>query len=234
MSTVLQFITAAMGKIGAIGAGETPSGDDSAMVLERFNALIDSLGGEQMFAYTTTTTTATLTAGDSQLTIGVGSDINVARPVSILPQSFTRVSGIDYPLTPVSQAEFNAIPIKTLTSFAPSVCYYGGQASSGTVDFWPVTASSVTVYIVTPTRLSENTSLAAELTIPPGYKRYFEYAVAVEIWPHFFPEKNIPPMISAMAASAKRAIRTMNYTVPQLDMDKITSGRQGFGTIQTL
>lgn len=223
-----------MGKIGAIGAGETPSGDDSAMVLDRFNSLIDSLGGEQMFAYTTTTTTATLTAGDSQLTIGTGLEINVARPVSILPQSFTRVNGIDYPLLPVSQAEFNNVAIKSLTSFAPAICYYGGQASSGTVDFWPVTDASVTVYIVTPTRLSENTVLATELVIPPGYRRYFEYAVAVEIWPHFFPEKNIPPMIPAMAASAKRAIRTMNYTVPQLNMEKITSGRQGFGSIQTL
>lgn len=234
MSTVLEFVKLAMGKIGAIGAGETPSGDDAALVLGRMNALIDSLGGEQMFAYTTTTTTATLTAGDSQLTIGTGLEINVARPVRILPQSFSRVGGIDYPLLPVTQDEFNNIAIKTLTSVAPAVCYYGGQASSGTVDFWPVTTASVTLYIVTPTRLSENTSLTTELVIPPGYRRYFEYAVAVEIWPHFFPEKDIPIMLVKMAAGAKRSIEAMNYRVPQLAMEQVTGGRQGFGSIQTL
>jgi hypothetical protein len=215
--TALELIESAMGKIGVLNAGETVSAEDADVCIDRLNSLIDSMENDGMFSYTTLDTVFTLPAGSTTMTIGPSQQIDIARPVKMLRGSFCRVSGQDYPLTPTTEPEYNAICLKSsYSTLAPSVVFYDGQTPVGNLYFWPAPSSDVEVHLITP----EPSGVAADLTtnyvFPPGYARYIEYALAIEISPDF--NVTPSPMIVGAAANAKRAIRRTNARTPQLDV----------------
>lgn len=217
MTTALQIIEAAMGKINVLAVGETVSAEDADLCLDRLNTLRDSLLLEPTFQYKNTETSFTLPAATTSRTIGASQQINVARPVKIEIGSFTRIDSIDYPLEPVSQAEYNDISQKSLAGYAPEVCFFDGGSPTGNVYFWPPTTASVEVHLVTMTAVTPFADLDTDYDLPPGYRRYFEYGLAVEIAPDFRVAVN--PMIAGAASNAKRAIMRMNRKVPQLKLD---------------
>ena len=151
MATALAIIESAMSKIGMLAAGETVSAEDAAVGLLRLNALVDALENEDMFAYTTTDTVFTLAASDVSMTIGPAMEIPMTRPVKILRGSFSRLNGVDYKLTPVSEPEYNEISQKSAySSVAPAVCFYDGGSPTGILYFWPSPSASVEVHLITP------------------------------------------------------------------------------------
>lgn len=220
MATALSYIEAAMGKIGMLAAGEVVSAEDSAVGLERLNTLLDALENEGMYGFATLDTIFTLPANTTSRTIGPAMQINIVRPVRICPGSFSRVSGIDYPLTSISEAEYNAISLKSqVGSVAPAVCFYDGGSPTGTVYFWPTAGSSAEVHLITPTAQTAATTITTDLVFPPGYQRYLENALAIELAPDF----NVAPspLLLGMAANQKRFIKHTNHRTPQLDMPRI-------------
>jgi hypothetical protein len=215
--TALQLIESAMSKIGMLAAGETVSAEDGAVGLLRLNALVDAMENENLFSYTTTDTVFTLPASTTSRTIGPAQQIALTRPVKILPGSFSRVDGLDYPLLPVSEPEYNDIRDKSsVTSIAPSVCFYDGGTPTGTVYFWPPTSGSAEVHLITPEAGGIATDLTTAYVFPPGYQRYIEYALAIEIAPDF--NVSPSPMIVGAAANQKRLLKRTNHRTPQLDM----------------
>lgn len=223
-TTALDLIESAMSKLGLIGAADEVDAEDAALCLKRLNALIDADGGDNVFGYDTLETIVSLTAGDSQLTVGSGLNIDIARPVSFLRQSFARYQDIDYPILPIDEVEWAAIPDKTSTALVPEVMFYGGQLSSGTLDFYPVPTVTSSLHLFTATRMAEITNTATAMSLAPGYQRYFELQLALEIAPDY--EKQPSPLLLAMAASAKRIIRRTNSVVPQLDFEPRNSGHR--------
>jgi hypothetical protein len=222
--TALQLIESAMSKINMLSAGETVSAEDGAIGLLRLNALIDSMENDNLFSYTTTDTTFTLPASTVSRTIGPAQQINLTRPVKILAGSFSRLDNTDYPLTPVSEPEYNAIMLKsTVNSVAPAVCFYDGGTPTGTVYFWPAPSEAVEVHLITPEAGGSATDLTTSYLFPPGYQRYIEYALAVELAPDF--NTTASPMVMGAAANQKRLLKRTNHRTPQLDMPPNSSGR---------
>jgi hypothetical protein len=226
MATALEIVESAMSKLGLFGPGDVVSAEDGDVCLQRLNALVDAWENEGLFAYTTADTIFTLPANTSSRTIGPAMQINMVRPVRILRGSFSRLDGIDYRLTPISEAEYNDISLKsTVGSIAPSVCFYDGGNPTGTVYFWPVANVSVEVHLVTPESGGAATDLTTSYLFPPGYQRALEYNLAIEIASDF--DQKPTPMLFGMASNAKRALKRTNSRVPQLDMDQITSNTRG-------
>lgn len=226
MATALDIIESAMGKLGLIGPGETVAAEDADVCLNRLNALVDSWESDNLFAYTTTNTVFTLPANTTSRTIGASQQIDVARPVRILRGSFVRVGDIDYRLTPVGEAEYGDISLKSsIGSLAPSVCFYDGGMPTGIVYFWPMASTSVEVHLVTPEDGGAATDLTTSYVFPKGYQRALEYNLAIEIAPDFNQEPT--RMLISAAANAKRALKRTNARVPQLDTDQITGSCRG-------
>ena len=220
MPTALDLIESALGKIGMFGAGETLSAADSAIGVKRQNALTDEWLNDNLIAYTTTDTIATLPASTVSRTIGPSQQINVARPTRILPGSFSRIGDIDYPLTPISEPEYNLISLKSsIGSIAPSVCFYDGGSPTGTVSFWPTASQSVELHLITPNPNSVAVDSTTSFVFPPGYQRAIEFALACELAPDF---DAVPSaFVMSAAANAKRKLRRANGYTPQLDMGRI-------------
>lgn len=220
MTTALDLIKAAMSKNNVLAAGETPSAEDAQVMLDRLNSLMTSLESEGMFNYTTTRTTASLPANTTSLTIGPAQQIAMVRPVKILKGSFTRVSGVDYPLTPVSEQEYNEISLKSsVGSVAPSVCFYDGGTPTGNVYFWPVASATVQVHLITPAPGGEAVDTSTTYDFPPGYRKMIENCLAVDSAADFNVQVN--PQVERAAANAKRLLRRANRKIPQLDVDLI-------------
>lgn len=225
MATIQDILESAMGKIGAMGPGDPFGGDELALCLKRFNTLVDSLNGDDFFAYSTIETVVSLATGVASKTIGPSMTIDIARPMKLLPQCYVRLDSIDYSLEPLDEAQFNSIRLKSLQAFVPRFCHYDGNVPTGTVYFYPLAGQTCSVHLFTPERLSENSDITTALVLPPGYRLYLENELAVEIWSDFYPGKAVPPIRTAMAMNAKRDIRKANYTVPQLMLERMPTGR---------
>jgi hypothetical protein len=220
MTTALSYIEAAMGKLGLLSAGEIVSAEDASLGLDRLASLLDAMTNEGMFGFTTLDTIFTLPANTTSRTIGPAMQIALVRPTRLLSGCFSRLDNIDYPLTPISEAEYNDIRLKsTVGSVAPAVCFYDGGMPTGNVYFWPVAGYPVEVHLITPTSETIPTSTTTDLVYPPGYQRYIENALAVEMAPDFGVTPS--PMVVGMAANQRRLIKRTNARIPQLDMDPI-------------
>jgi hypothetical protein len=218
--TALQLIEAGLSKIGILGAGETVSAEDAAIGLLRLNSLIDALENENMFGYTTADTVFTLPANTTSRTIGPAQQIDLTRPVKILPGSFSRLANIDYPLSPVSEPEYNAISLKSsVGSIAPKLCFYDGGTPTGTVYFWPTAQTAVEVHLITPESGGVATDLTTSYVFPPGYQRYIENALGIELAPDFKVDPSL--VLLATAANQKRLLKRTNSRVPQLQMEPV-------------
>lgn len=222
-ATALQLIEAALGKIGKHSVGETVSAEDADVCLDRLNTLIDSLEGDNMFAYATQDTVVTLPANTESLTIGALQSIDMTRPARVLGGSFTRVDGTDYPLRAVSEAQYNSISEKSDGSAtAPQVCFYDGNVPTGLLYFWPTTSASVEVHLITPESSGEAVDLTTAYAMAQGYRRYIEHALAIEIAPDF--GMTPPAWLVQATASLKRILKRSNMRVPELDFEDVIYG----------
>lgn len=222
MTTALDLIKAGMSKINVLAAGETPSAEDAQVGLDRLNSLLTSLENENIFNYTTTRTTFTLPANTTSRTIGPAQQIAMTRPVELLRGSFSRLNGVDYPLDPVSEQEYNDITLKSVGgSVAPVVCFYDGGTPTGNVYFWPPTSAAVEVHLLSPAPGGEATSTSTSYNLPPGYRRLIENGLAIEMAPDF--NTVAPPTVIAMYYAQKRALKRTNHKVPQLDVRALSA-----------
>lgn len=224
MPTAGELIDSALSKIGVLNAGETADAEDAAVGLTNLNTLVDAWENEGMYAYTTTDTTFTLPAATVSRTIGPSMQINMTRPVRILEGSFTRADGKDYPLRPITEAEYNSIGYKSdYASTAPDVCFYDGGVPTGNVYFWPPTVGSVEVHLITPEAGGSATSLTTNFVFPPGYRLAIEANLAVEVAPYFNIEP--PPRLLLAAQNSKRLLKRTNSRVPQMETPDFTVAR---------
>jgi hypothetical protein len=222
MSIALDFIASAMSKINMLAAGETPYAEDIDVGLKRLNSLMESFQSENLFEYTRTRTVATLPPATASRTIGPGQQINMARPIKIMRGSFSRIAGIDYPLDPISEEEYNDIFLKDSPSYvAPCYCFLDGGIPTGILYFWPVAGASAELHLLSPAGGGKALTAQTVFDLPPGYGRMIENNLAIEIAPDF---NTVPSqLIVQLAASSKRMLKRTNAQIPQLDMD--TFGR---------
>jgi hypothetical protein len=224
MTTALDLIEAAMRKINMLAAGETVSAEDASVGLKCLNSLMTALEIEAMFNRTTTNTSFTLPANTTSRTIGPAQQIAMICPTKILKGSFCRVGGIDYPLTPVSESDYNDISLKSsIGSVAPAVCFFDGGAPTGTVYFWPSASTSVEVHLLSPEPGGVAATTSTTYDFGPGEQRMVEHNLAVDLAPEFNVEAS--PQVQRIASNSKRMLKRANSRIPNMDMDRITSGR---------
>lgn len=218
MTTALSYIESAMGKLGMLNAGDVVSAEDAALGILRLNTLLDAMENEGMFGYATVNTSVTLPAATTSRTIGAGMQINMTRPVKLLIGGYTRVGDIDYPLQIINEQQYNDIALKSTSGgIAPSAAFFDGGNPTGVVYFWPPTNAQVTVTLITPTAKTAAADTTTAFVYPPGYDRYIEHALAMEMAPDF--DVTPSPHLRGSAASAKRLIKRTNSRTPQLDLN---------------
>lgn len=226
MTTALTIISATLRELGVIEAGVIPDGADSANCLEALNTMADGFLAEPNLAYSTQMVSAELPSDTQSLTIGPGQQINTARPLRLETGCFVRVGEIDYPLQVIGRTEYNSLSQKDSPSYVPVVCMYDSGSPTGNVYFWPTAAC--TVYLHVRSQLSQFADLITDYTLPPGYERFFKYALMEEIAGMY--GKQLTQMQVRLAQQARRAVKHANFSVPQLNTTQNISIDQGLSS----
>jgi hypothetical protein len=117
-----QIITDALRKVGAIDEESTPTAAQLTIGARTLNGVAKALAGQAgMPLWSIKEVAITLTATNSY-TCGIGSTVNIAKPLKIL-QAWRRTSSIDTPVTVISMDEYNRLPAKSNTGPPIQVAY---------------------------------------------------------------------------------------------------------------
>jgi len=209
MATAGDQINGALRLIGQLAEGESPSAETSADALSAFNQMLDSWSIDRLNVFTTQDQTFTWPANDGSVTFGpTGADFTGVRPVEVQDSTYFVYNNISYGLALINEQQYNSIALKTSTSTWPSVLWVNMGMPNITMKVWPVPSSAVEFHLVSVAELVQATSLAATLTIPPGYLRAFRFNLACEIADEF--GITAPPSVRRTAALSLRSVKRIN------------------------
>lgn len=231
MATAQQLITRAMRLAGTIGKGETPDDDESADGLTALNAMRDSWQIERLFVYQIRTEQFTWAGSAQSRTVGAAGNFVTDLPTRVDDScSFTDGSS-DFRVKLIDVSAWSAIPDKTTTSTYPFWIYPEYGAALVTLYAYPIPSASATFNLRTTKRLQEFASLTDVLTLPPGYERALVYSLAEE-WagPEF--GVVVPPSVTRIAASARRALRRVNAPSPVMATEPGLMGRNSAPSVR--
>jgi hypothetical protein len=231
--TYRDLITAALKRIGVVGAGQTPSSEDASDALLRLNALLDSWATERLFVPSITRTTWTIVSGTGSYTVGSGGDVNIARPVFVQDirfQDTNQSPTLEMPLEWLTDQAYANIALKTQQARYPTTVYYNPTftgAGYATITLWPIpTLSTLQGVIYAPTTLVQVASLDTTVSLQPGYAWMIQENLAAMLAPEWGIQT--PPELRESAITAKANIKRANTRlVEQATMEGNYFGRSG-------
>jgi len=212
-----------------LASGETPEGAEAFDGLMVLNQMIDALNIQRNFIYTLTITEAPLTPQKQTYTLGTGGDINIDRPAKIERMSIVSLLNplqpLELPLEMLTDAGWQAIPVKLVTSTLPTQVYDDGAFPFRNLNFWPIPSIPVNIRIYGWTAVSTFPDLFTDVTFPPGYPKMLRYNLAVDLAPEF--GRSCPPEVASQAVTTLARIKNMNAPMTESYLDPVLVGRRG-------
>lgn len=211
-TTALTIITGVLQELGVAELGQSIDSSASSLCLLALNVLADAWLTEPNYAYSATKVSAALAANTPYLTIGASQSLNCARPVRLEEGCYITSGGVDYPLEPMTEAQYNAVELKSLNGPWPASYWYDRASPTGKVYFWP--EGACTVNLVVQVQVSQFAALTTAYTLPPGYERALKFTLMEEVAGSF--SRTVTPLQMRNAKQARRVIKRANLVVPQL------------------
>jgi hypothetical protein len=211
MTTAAQIIDRAYTLLGYKDPADALSGQDQSYALDALNDLLDSWNTQSLFIFTSNEVVAT--ASGLPITIGPAMMVDTPRPVKMLPGSFARISGLDYPITWISEQQYQEIMLKNTASTIPIYGMYDTGAPTGNLYFWPYQNTPTEYHILVESQLTAFPDMGTDVTLPQGYSRALSYSLAEELAPGL---RDVSALVVKNAMNARRAIRQANVVVPIL------------------
>lgn len=221
--SVLDLLTDAMIKIGALAVGETPTAEEAATGIGDLNLLIDTMNARKLFIYNVDFTSYTLIPNHQPHTIGPGVGIFdftvTTRPTKIVAANLvlTNVSPpVNAPLNIRDDAWWANQRVQGLTSTVPTDLYYSPSWDFGQLFLWPIPTFPFGIQLETWTSLIQFDQLTDIVNLPPGYTAFLTYMLAVQFCASF--DRQVPPAVAAMAAAAIKAVQGLNSDSPRITL----------------
>lgn len=222
MTTPRDIINLAFDDMGALGSGQTATGEDMNKAYTRLQWLLAQWQRKRWMIYHLVDLSVVST-GQLFYTIGPGGDINTPTRPDRLESAFLRqlVNGspnaVDYPLELLqSMEDYTMIALKTLKSFSGYV-FLDSDYPLGKVYPWPVPEASLyEVHVQVKAILNQFTSLDQEVNLPEEYLPALEYNLAVRLAPAY--GQPVPQGIVGLAKDAMNVIRNSNTQIARLQM----------------
>ncbi|MEN6440528.1 MAG: hypothetical protein ABFD97_18295 [Syntrophobacter sp.] len=189
-----QIVEAAMRELGALASGEPATPEELQDGLQALNLLVKSwMGPNNLLApglkiWQRTRTTLTLLEQNSFSVKLVTGDLLIDPPISILSATLRNTDGEDLLiLTPMSLAEYQAIPNKSVTG-TPSRFYYERGITEGTIylDCIP-SDTTMTIPLVYLRILNDFDELDGSdpPDFPQEWFRPLKFNLAVDLYPEY-------------------------------------------------
>lgn len=238
-TTVLDLCKEALEELGEYRAGESLDDDDAAVVLARYNRLLDFWNADRQAVYATQQLTNALTASLSPHTIGPSGATwtTTQRPESIEGAHLIITGGsepIRRPIVVRDEAWYRARAVPTLETAYPTDVWYRPDWPNGSLFFYPVPSSTYSV-ILWVRRVLSQVALADTFSLPPGYRRAHVLTLAEEAAEAFGAE--VSAKLERNAREARALVFGNNRIRPRAatrDAGMPTSRGQGLRTFNYL
>jgi len=208
--TARDIIVATLRSIRVLGIGDPLDANDANDALDRLNDWLDALALERLTMYFVTRTLKLLGNNVASYTVGIGGDINIARPTHIesanLIQDVNNPTPFEKPIDVWTDQRWQGCRQKNLTSTYPTACYYDHNWTEGLarIYVWPIPTDCGLTQLVlyTPVALLEFPTLDTAYTFPPGYRRFIRTNFAAEIASEYGKQLTQDQMMAARQAKA--------------------------------
>ena len=214
MTQAIDIIKRSMRQMKVLGTGETPSAAESADMLTALNAMLAAWADDKMLVYVNTKDVISLTAGQASYSIGPSGSTIAGRPISIDPATYVTFQGVDYLLRVLNQADYDAIPYKTLQGI-PGAIYADMAMPNVTVYLYYVPTQAMTLNLISQKQLISFASLTTDVSMPPGYEQAIIASLSEVMAPEFGVQ--LDPQIVKMAALGRKRLKRVNAVIPTLD-----------------
>lgn len=133
-----QLIAGALRLCGVLAQGESPTNTQISEASEALNLMVKAWQVDGMPLWALKKYNLTLAAAKATYTMGVGEEINIAKPLKII-QAYLhdKTSNVDIPMRIVTQQEYNILGEKQ-TSGQPVQLFYQPFNMSGVLTLFPV------------------------------------------------------------------------------------------------
>jgi hypothetical protein len=216
-TTAHDIIRGALYLSNAVGVDQTLTASEVSDGLEVFNDLLEIFNTRNLAVYGAANQTFNTVAAQATYTIGTGGDFNTVRPVRINDPAYTVIDGTSYPVYSMTQAEYNAIPVKTQQQPFAYRYLYVNSFPLGQITLWPVPSQIAPITFSIDTQLSAVTSAGASISFPPGYAMVFKYKLAIMLAPLFGRKMTEYPDVARIAAESFADICRANKKLTVMD-----------------
>jgi hypothetical protein len=122
--------------------------------------------------------------------------------------------------------DWQAIPVKWVTSTYPTRCYNDDNFPYMALNFWPVPASNCNAILYAWDQIGVLTSLTNNVEVPMGYNDAIKKCLAIELALRF-PGCAVSPDLMRASMAARKAINNINQGIPSIKYDPMFTGRGG-------
>jgi hypothetical protein len=188
--------------LNRLSPGESLDPDTGDFALAALNNIVDEWDGAKTALFQEILTESV--AGISSATATLGVDWPELAPGDqILGATVAYSAGLDVPLDPMTMAQYQAIAIKSTSTYPAAYAYDGGE----TVYFYPVpTGQKVTLR--TRQAISVFNGLDTVYTMPQGYQSALAACLAALLAPTMNPD--VLTICERRAAAARQRVTTQN------------------------
>lgn len=223
-----ELVATSLRLLGVVASGETPAASEAVDGLSALNRMIDSWSTEELIIYATNRETpVAMTPNVSSVTVGTGGTINISRPMWI---NYVKIqdanTGVEYPTKMLTQEEYAALLLKSVTSQYPLYVYDDGGFPLRTLQLYPVPSSANKIVLYTMRPLSQIATLDTSVSLPPGYDDALVYNLAVRLAPEY--GKLVPDAVTMNAMETKGNIKRANHRTSVLRVDEAIQASGGF------
>jgi hypothetical protein len=217
--TALNLITDVLLDMGVIADQETPTASQSVGALTKLNDLIESWNLDPQKLYGATQYILPFVANKATYTIGLGGDLNIARPDGIYAAFVRNTTATpsqqqDVPITILTDQQWADIPVKGMQSTFPFAIWFNMTYPLITAYVTPIPTGSNYSLVFWDGNANATLALNTVLDLPPGYKRAMKYALFIELAAGY--QIEVPSSIQSLAISSKMSIDRQNATINTL------------------
>lgn len=223
MATYHDLVEAALRKIGRLSSGESATTAERADGVAELNRMLGTWSAKLGPVFFETSETLTWASGQASRTIGVGGDLDTARPQDVFSAQI-RIGTEDYDLEIITFQEYQAISNKSETSTLPQFLAYNPAfaAGLGGLYMWPVPSGAQTLLLTSKKPLATAVG-ASNVVLPPGYEDAITLNLAVRFADGDF-SADISQGLRMDAKDAFRSLVIANIILQPSTIDPLTPG----------
>jgi hypothetical protein len=212
--------------------------DEAQDGLESLNSMLSTLRLEGLMAYDIERVVFSITAGTQVYTLGPGGTWSTTatfgagtpRPPRIHHMGLldtTSDPDLEEPMDEMTQAEYQDLRLKGLTSPWPTKWQYSPAVPLGSVFLWPSPTVNRSVAVYLWRSLSQFATVQTDVTLPEGYEEMLAYNLAIRLCPEY--GTSAGPEVIDVAKSTKALIRRNNREPAVLQLDPLAPGQRRTG-----